>query len=128
MELDVRKPLKRRKKLIFASGKEAYVYFKYEKLTTFCFYVAKLGHGESYCPIRMVHGIKELPFGWDITMKVTPRRMVDDDNIWLRDVGGNWETNMASNEKGKSCSLGDSYILNFLDKRGVNLVINLNGK
>ncbi|MBA0607022.1 hypothetical protein Godav_019390 [Gossypium davidsonii] len=62
VEIDIRKLIKRRKKLIIGNGNEHFVSFKYEKLTTFCFLCGKLGRGESFCPIRIIHG-KELPLG-----------------------------------------------------------------
>lgn len=61
--VDIRQPLKRKKKLIIAKGKDFFVVFKYEKLTTFCFICRKLGHGESYCLSRLVKGSQELPMG-----------------------------------------------------------------
>lgn len=61
VEIDVHKSLRRRKKLIFASGKEVFVSFQYEKLTTFCFLCDKLGHGESYCPIKLGYIVESHP-------------------------------------------------------------------
>lgn len=41
--VDVRVPLKKRKKLMTPSGKFFYAKFKYEKLTLFCFLYGRLG-------------------------------------------------------------------------------------
>ncbi|MBA0669265.1 hypothetical protein Goklo_007469 [Gossypium klotzschianum] len=87
VEINVCKSLKWRKKLLFAKMKECYATFKYEKLTTFCFLYGRLGHGESYCPIRMVEGSKDLLLAWDISLKAPPRRTVGDDSIWLLKPG-----------------------------------------
>lgn len=87
VEINVCKSLKRRKKLLFAKMKECYATFKYEKLTTFCFLYGRLGHGESYCPIRMVEGSKDLLLAWSISLKAPPRRTVGDDSIWLLKPG-----------------------------------------
>ncbi|KAK5844875.1 uncharacterized protein At4g02000-like [Gossypium arboreum] len=73
VQVDVRKPLKRRKRLLVAKSKEFCVSFKYEKLTTFYFLCGRLGHGESFCPIRMYHGSKDLPMEWDISLRALPR-------------------------------------------------------
>ncbi|KAH1128926.1 hypothetical protein J1N35_000304 [Gossypium stocksii] len=88
--VDVRKLLKRRKKLLIAKSKECIVSFKYEKLTTFCFLCGQLRHGETFCPIRMTQGSKELPFGWDISLKALPRRMVVNGSPWLRESNFDW--------------------------------------
>lgn len=52
VRVDVRRPLRRRKSLTLPAGESSFVRFEYEKLTLFCFICGKLGHGESYCPIR----------------------------------------------------------------------------
>lgn len=72
VSIDIWNPLKRKKKLILAK-KEIFAVFKYKKLTTFCCICGRLGHGESFCPIRVVKGSKELPFGWDLSLKAPAR-------------------------------------------------------
>lgn len=102
--------------------------FRYEKLITFYFLYGKLGHEESFYPIRMVHGRKELSFGWDISLKVIPRKEAIGGSIQLKDAGGNQESNFGNNDKGKGRILGDHSIPNFMGKVGVNLGINLAGQ
>lgn len=63
--IDVEKSLKRRKKIMLSNGTVRYVRFSYEKLTLFCFLCEKLGHGESFCSLRVFHAKQELSFGWD---------------------------------------------------------------
>lgn len=48
------------------NGTSVYVRFEYEKLTLFYFLCGKLGHGESFCPIRAQHPRQEFEFNWDI--------------------------------------------------------------
>ncbi|KAA3467263.1 nucleolin-like [Gossypium australe] len=57
--LDVRKPLKRRKKVMLSETTVSYAKFRYEKLTLFCFLCGCLGHGENFCPIRLRIGLRE---------------------------------------------------------------------
>lgn len=49
VKLDVRKPLKRGKKLRLDDGEVKTVRFKYERLTVFCFLCGLLGHLDSSC-------------------------------------------------------------------------------
>lgn len=49
--VDVRKPLRRKKRILLPTGTSHYVKFSYEKLTLFCFIYGKLGHGEGFCPL-----------------------------------------------------------------------------
>lgn len=49
--LDIRKPLKRKRKLVGPSGEVSYVRFQYEKVFTICFIYGRLGHTESFCDI-----------------------------------------------------------------------------
>ncbi|MBA0778028.1 hypothetical protein Gotri_005961 [Gossypium trilobum] len=62
VRINVRKPLKRKKKLVLLNGESVYVRFEYEKLTLFCFLSGKLRHGESFCPIRAHHPLQEYVF------------------------------------------------------------------
>ncbi|MBA0847352.1 hypothetical protein Goshw_016695 [Gossypium schwendimanii] len=57
VQIDIRRPLKRRKKISFG-GNCSYVTFKYERLSLFCFYYGKLGHNDSFCEERMNLGEK----------------------------------------------------------------------
>lgn len=54
VKVDVRKPLRRKKKIVLPNGSTHYVNFAYEKLTLFCFVCGKLGHGEAFCPARIL--------------------------------------------------------------------------
>ncbi|KAJ8774403.1 hypothetical protein K2173_012477 [Erythroxylum novogranatense] len=54
VRLDIREPLLRRKKVLNRQRREVYVQFKYEKLPLFCYLCGRVGHGESFCPIRFV--------------------------------------------------------------------------
>ncbi|MBA0737072.1 hypothetical protein Gogos_010552 [Gossypium gossypioides] len=91
VQLDVRKPLKRRKKIVFAYGNHTYVSFKYEKLTLFCFYCGHLGYGDSFCHIRMLREEESIKLGWDLSFQAQSRRATAMFNVWLvesRDEGG----------------------------------------
>lgn len=53
VQIDVRQPLKTRKKIKLSESNFTYAKFKYEKLTLFCFLCGCLGHGDSFCPTRL---------------------------------------------------------------------------
>ncbi|KAF4402784.1 hypothetical protein G4B88_010236 [Cannabis sativa] len=50
VRIDVRKPIKRRRKIITEHSSWYWVNFKYEKLPTFCFICGIIGHAERFCP------------------------------------------------------------------------------
>ncbi|KAG8484978.1 hypothetical protein CXB51_021839 [Gossypium anomalum] len=52
VRLEVSKPLKQKKKILIVKDRVIYARFQYEKLSLFCFNCGKLGHGESFCPLR----------------------------------------------------------------------------
>ncbi|MBA0861960.1 hypothetical protein Goshw_002977, partial [Gossypium schwendimanii] len=54
-------------------GREGYAYFRYERLTLFCFLCGKLGHGEGFCQIRKTIEIKEVSFGWNSSFRAPSR-------------------------------------------------------
>ncbi|MBA0672213.1 hypothetical protein Goklo_000004 [Gossypium klotzschianum] len=127
VKVDIRKSLKRRKKLIMAK-KEFFANFKYERLSTFCFLCGKLGHSENCCPIRMVTGRKELPLEWDISLKAPSRRAATAGSIWLREPTEIWGgyQGIPKNDEGKQKkNLGE---LNLMRNTGANLGLNLYGK
>ncbi|KAH1114118.1 hypothetical protein J1N35_007496 [Gossypium stocksii] len=85
--IDVRLSLKRRKRIALSPQKHVYACFQYKNLMLFYFICGKLGHSESFYPVWIDHGAKELPMGWDITLKALPHQALPHNSIWLREVG-----------------------------------------
>ncbi|KAJ8898827.1 hypothetical protein K2173_007252 [Erythroxylum novogranatense] len=98
VRLDVREPLLRRKKVLTRQRKEVYVQFKYEKLPLFCYLCGRVGHGESFCPIRFAQGTQELELEWGPDLKATPQRPPAR-NRWLRDRGDPIPTSLGAKWK-----------------------------
>ncbi|XP_016694273.1 uncharacterized protein At4g02000-like [Gossypium hirsutum] len=61
--LDIRKPLKRKKRISIEQNKFIYVIFQYERLSLFYFICGRLGHGESFCEVRLTLGNQQVEFG-----------------------------------------------------------------
>lgn len=57
VKLDVRNPLKRRKRIVYGHDKTTFVYFQCKRLSLFCFLCGRLRHGESFCSLRLVRGV-----------------------------------------------------------------------
>lgn len=87
VQIDVRKPLKRRKKVMISDSKFTYAKFKYENLTFFCFLCGCLGHGDNFCSKRLQYGIQEVKIGWDLTLRAQARKATTANSIWLKENG-----------------------------------------
>lgn len=85
VQIDVRSPLKRKKKIMISASKFTYKKFKYEKLTLFCFLCGYLGHGDNFCLMRLQTGLQELELGWDLKLRALVRRTSTVNSIWLRE-------------------------------------------
>lgn len=83
--LNVAAPLKRKKKVMVGKSMVVYARFKYEKLSLFCFIYGKLGHGESYCPLRLTIDSSKIVVGWDLSLRAVARcrSMVVTDSGWV---------------------------------------------
>ncbi|MBA0731756.1 hypothetical protein Golax_025877 [Gossypium laxum] len=66
VQIDIRRPLKRRKKISFG-GNYSYVTFKYERLSLF-YFCGKLGHNDLFCKEIMNLGVKIAEMGWDLSI------------------------------------------------------------
>ncbi|XP_039017073.1 uncharacterized protein LOC120147892 [Hibiscus syriacus] len=86
--LDVRKPLKKKKKIALPNEGFYYVKFQYEKLRVLCFLCGKLGHGEGSCLLRVLRPKQELIPQWDISLRALPRHMNYSPIPWLQDDNG----------------------------------------
>ncbi|MBA0692709.1 hypothetical protein Goari_010246 [Gossypium aridum] len=74
VRMDVRFSFKRRKKIQISPSNFIYARFQYEQLTLFCFICGRLGHGDSFCPIRLNRDFKETEIGWDISLRAPMRK------------------------------------------------------
>lgn len=94
---DVRKPLKRKKKIVKKDGKEFTVMCKYERLGEFCSLCGFVSHTERFCrrfiDKRGSEGEKE----WGLWLKAPPRRAANQNQSrWLRDEGdATWESKIG---------------------------------
>lgn len=86
--VDIRKLLRRKKKILLPSGMSHFIQFAYEKLTLFCFICGKLGHGEGFCPLRILQDNQDFVFGWDLSLRAPGRRATVPVSKWLREDGG----------------------------------------
>lgn len=92
IKIDVRQPLKRKKKIIKKDGKEFIVECKYERLGEFCFVCGLVSHTDRFCRMNISGGderVKE----WGRWLRATPRRVAGQtQSKWLRDEGDDtWE-------------------------------------
>ncbi|MBA0712943.1 hypothetical protein Golax_012011, partial [Gossypium laxum] len=74
VRIDVRRPLKRRKQILFC-GNCTYVRFRYERLPIFCFYCGRSGHNDSFCEAYMALGVEVTEMGWDLSLRAQSRRV-----------------------------------------------------
>lgn len=92
IRVDVRLPLKRRKKIRRRDRSEFVVTCKYEKLGDFCFRCGILSHTERSCKRRLDAGMEEEGKGWGGWLRAPPRRGVAQGRSkWLREENsGRW--------------------------------------
>ncbi|KAH1123255.1 hypothetical protein J1N35_006415 [Gossypium stocksii] len=69
--LDVGLSLKRKKRISMGQNKFTYATFQ-------------LGHGESYCDVRLTLRDQQVEFGWDLSLRAMPRRGGQVASRWLK--------------------------------------------
>lgn len=88
VSIDVRLPLKRKKRIGAVQSSSSYVVFQYERLPLFCFLCDRLGHRESFCQVRLTLRNQQVEFGWDVSLRAAPRRGGQAVSKWLREENG----------------------------------------
>lgn len=92
IRIDVRKPLKRKKRITRKNGQDFVVTCKYERLGDFCFSCGLVSHTERFCRKNLDNreggGSKE----WGVWLRAPPRRVAGQSSSkWLREEGDtNW--------------------------------------
>lgn len=105
--VDVRKPLKRKKKICKRDKTEVIVQCKYERLEDFCFICGLLSHSEHFCKQKF-EGESPMIREWGTWLRAPPRRNAGGNRSkWLREDGGggDWSSksggdNFAQQDKG----------------------------
>lgn len=113
IRLDVRKPLKRKKKIKRKDGSEFVVMCKYERLGDFCFVCGLVSHTERFCRRSLDSRGEDENREWGAWLRAPPRRGAgqggskwlreEDDAEWPARVGrGNNLPDFAGDSKGKA--------------------------
>lgn len=102
IKLDVRKPLKRKKKIIKKDGSDFTVSCRYERLGEICFQCELVSHTDRFCR-RFINrkgdeGIKE----WGSWLRAPPRRLAGQERSkWLREENdAGWEARIGRGGNG----------------------------
>ncbi|XP_074327248.1 uncharacterized protein LOC141696272 [Apium graveolens] len=97
IKLDVRKPIKRKKKIVKKDGQEFTVECKYERLGEFCFTCGLVSHTDRFCRNAMEKGVEVVTKEWGSWLRAPPRRVAGQvQSKWLRDEGDDtWEARIG---------------------------------
>ncbi|CAN0825104.1 hypothetical protein LINGRAHAP2_LOCUS305 [Linum grandiflorum] len=88
VELDVRRPLKRTKKVRLHGNISALCKFCYERLHSFCFICGIMGHIDKYCEANFHFPVDQIVRKWDDSIRVQPRNLKQQLAAkWLGDAG-----------------------------------------
>lgn len=106
--VDVRQPLKRKKKICMKNGPKCIVQCKYEKLRDFCFVCGLVTHTERFCDKKYNSTIKDEVREWGSWLRAPVRRSVGQDRSkFLRDEkDAVWDVNYG-NSNNSQHFLGD---------------------
>jgi 14-3-3 protein epsilon len=85
--IDVRKPLKRQKKIKKQGADSRMVQFKYERLGTFCYVCGILGHSDSKCPKLFEATDNDIGREWGPELRADMGRNRGSESRWLRQSG-----------------------------------------
>ncbi|XP_074322969.1 uncharacterized protein LOC141659929 [Apium graveolens] len=120
IKIDVRKPLKRRKKITRKNGQDFVITCKYERLGDFCFICGLVSHTERFCRKNIDNRVGERGNDWGAWLR-GPLRMAAGQGMskWLREEGDtDWEERIGR-ENSKPRYTGGNFAKK--DKEGVDL-------
>lgn len=110
IRLDVRRPLKRRKKITRKNGQDFVVTCKYERLGDFCFLCGLVSHMERFCRRNIDRRDREADREWGSWLRASPRRMATQiSSKWLREEGDSEWEEMIGRENSKPRFTGGNY-------------------
>lgn len=106
IKVDVRRPLKRKKKIVKKDKIKVVFTCKYEKLGDFCFICGLLSHTERFCQNKLETEEGSITREWGHWLRAPPRKMAGNSRSkWLRAEGeGDWgrqevrDTHRAENQ------------------------------
>jgi hypothetical protein len=117
--LDVRRPLKKTKRLKKPGGGTQEVQFKYERLGMFCYYCGLLGHTDETCDLLYSAETDDGARRWGPELRVEARRPTDGGGgRWLREEGQKWKTPCQEEREPNSSSNGSSNTILNAESKG----------
>lgn len=85
VKIDIRKPLKRKKKITRRNGNDFIVHCKYERLGDLCFKCGMITHTERFCQKKFTANASSLTNEWGAWLRAPPRREGNlGQSKWLR--------------------------------------------
>lgn len=101
ISVDVRSPLKRKKKIVGKDKTEFVVQCKYQKLGDICFIGGLVTHTKRFCKKKFDVGSSKFTREWGSWLKASLRRgAAQGRSKWLRDESsGDWGENFGNEDK-----------------------------
>lgn len=133
IRLDVRRPLKRKKKVTRRDGSEFVVLCKYERLGEFCFVCGMITHTERFCRKNLGNRGESVVRDWGSWLRAPPRRVgMQGKSKWLREEDDlEWEARVGKDncqEKIKEFDLQDKGKLVMVGRNSRDMMSDLGGK
>ncbi|CAN1731167.1 hypothetical protein LINPERHAP1_LOCUS1148 [Linum perenne] len=100
-ELDIRKPLRREKKLRAEGGESLKCRFRYERLPNFCYICGRMGHIDRYCEVLFQVPEDKIVRLWSEEQRAPPRKpRVMPGEEWIDRTKSSQQDGRLSNPRG----------------------------
>ncbi|PPD93150.1 hypothetical protein GOBAR_DD09906 [Gossypium barbadense] len=87
----------------------------------------KLGHNDSFCPVRLQRDVDKLDLGWDISLRVSRRKATTMESIGLRKRNMKGLQGGSSHDWRDNRNINNRPFVNALGKVNPMLGVNLEG-